>query len=158
LRPVPAVVALPGCPNWMLGIFPHRSQFIALVDPLPLLSATVTESNRCISMRSVGEYVQAAKAGQTSVDQSTGPTALLIGSGERCVAWSVSAVGDIIRLTSDSIREFAGMDDAYPQLDPRYSTGKCVLDESGEPCVVVQAHSLLEDQLARIAESATLNA
>ena len=155
LRPVPATVALPRSPDWMAGIFPHRSRFIALVDPMPLLTMPDTERSSETPTSISEDGLPQTSHVQRPVGPSLSAGALLIGIGEQSVAWVVNSVGDIIRLTPEAVHAFA--DESHQILNPRYAVGEFTLDDAHLSCVVLQSQVLLEDQLAQISESSTQN-
>src|SRR5215813_9010691 len=78
----PHLVYLPYSPEWVLGVFPHRTALVALVDPFPMLA----------DHAETGASPQPPIAGAPPF-LSRSPV-VIIGSGERALAWAVSSIGD----------------------------------------------------------------
>jgi chemotaxis signal transduction protein len=148
LPAVPHSIYLPASPDWMLGIFPLRNEILGLVDPSPWL------------------FPEAARAASASTADGTGPgtqgghltpgrapaTALVVGSGERSLAWAVQAVGDIVRAPEDALQM------AHPAVPPalrvpeRYLAGYYALADVEPLVVMLRAEVLLADLLSALEE------
>jgi chemotaxis signal transduction protein len=100
LPTLPTTVALPLSPSWMLGFFALHTELIGLVDPAPFLfdapelvslSRARARNGRIIipgSSSTSGENWRLAAP-------DSGPTALIVGTGEQMLALAVGAVGDL---------------------------------------------------------------
>src|SRR5271165_459536 len=84
VRPsLPPVVSLPFSPDWLIGIFPLRTQLLALVDPAPLLlgRATTQVSSWQQSERTHSSLYR-RRVSTALVNPLFPTTALLVGEGE----------------------------------------------------------------------------
>ena len=100
LPTLPTTVALPFSPQWMLGFFALHTELIGLVDPAPFLFespelASISRA-RTLNGRVIlpGSASPAVESWRLAAPES-GPTALIIGSGERMLALAVGGVGDM---------------------------------------------------------------
>ncbi len=100
LPTLPTTVALPLSPPWMLGFFALHTELIGLVDPAPFLfdapelaslSRARARNGRVIKP---GSPSPSSESWRLAVPES-GPTALIIGAGERMLALAVAGVGDM---------------------------------------------------------------
>lgn len=110
LPTLPTTVALPFSPPWLLGFFALHTELIGLVDPAPILfespglstlSRARARNGRVIipgERSSSGENWRLAQPG-------SGPTALIIGTGERMLALAVGGVGDMAYVQPGAIRD-----------------------------------------------------
>lgn len=91
---VPAVVALPFSPTWLVGMFPWRTELAGLIDPVPMLLA--------------------AAPSQRSSDQSPAAlTATLIaGEDDRLLGLAVTRLGGVAAITSGALSHIVPADAA----------------------------------------------
>jgi len=95
---VPGHAALPFSPRWLWGIFPLRTDLVALVDPMPVLmhgpdaarAMDVTRAPRAASANDFGP-VEALRA-------------LVIGEGDHLLALLVDRIGEICAVTEGDRR------------------------------------------------------
>jgi chemotaxis signal transduction protein len=136
MRPAPATIPLPHSPPWMHGVFPWQSEIMALVDPAPML---------------LGRQHLAAVDTPARLTGTPPPTtmALVVGDGERALAWMVDTVGDIAAIEAQDVRAAGGAD-----LPPRerYVTGVYEQTHTGARYALLDAGRLLDDLLDAIAE------
>jgi chemotaxis signal transduction protein len=100
LPTLPTTVALPLSPPWMLGFFAQHTELIGLVDPAPFLFDAPEMASLSRSRARNGRVI---KPGATTpsgeswrlATPESGPTALIIGAGERMLALAVAGVGDM---------------------------------------------------------------
>lgn len=106
---VPPHIALPFSPPWLWGIFPLRTELVALVDPWPTLTA--------------GPLVaREAPSGPASLQSphAEATKALIVGEGEQMLGLLVGRVGDICLLEPGDEREALA---ASPPIAARYIAG-----------------------------------
>lgn len=125
----PPAVRLPESPEWLLGVFALRAELFGLVDPAPLLLPG---------------------AGATRALDPAG--ALLVGTGERTLAWLVTEVGAIATARDDEVLSpgepgEANGAGATPPIARPYLAGWLVASGSGRRHAVIEAEALLNDLL-----------
>lgn len=125
----PAAVRLPESPDWLVGVFALRAELFGLVDPAPLLLPG---------------------AGATRGLDPAG--ALLVGTGERTLAWLVTEVGAIATARDDELLPAGGPGEAdgaggAPPIARPYLTGWLVVSGTGRRHAVIDAEALLNDLL-----------
>ena len=137
LSSTPAMVPLPFTPPWFLGIFPLRNEMLGLADPAPLLLPDEASTSRTIL---------------TSDPQGHPRPAVVVGEGERSLAWLVDAVGDIAQFTDDEIIAYErDSDDKVPAS--RYALGMARCPGSDGECVILDTQAALGDMLGALVES-----
>lgn len=144
LPTLPRVVPLPYSPEWMLGMFPLRAEMLGLVDPAPMLVGT-----------SSALHERSLPSGTMSPTPIAPSTALVLGSGERSLAWAVAQIGAIVPIHDEEIRrqQAQAMSDEVPQVVERYNAGRYTMPESDQPITLVRADLLLEDLFTALEES-----
>jgi chemotaxis signal transduction protein len=131
LPKLPAVVAIPYSPPWLLGLFPLRAELLGLVDPAPtLLSAT----------------------GQASYEAAALSMALVVDHENTALGLAVAAVGDIAHVPSDELVPITP--DAVTGVARPYALGVYVSPRGGTPYTVVDMRRLVADLLAALSEDA----
>lgn len=141
---VPTHIALPFSPLWLWGIFPLRTDLVALVDPAPILrhgpeaaaDATPVESRR----------VDAPQA----MSQGDGRHALVIGEGERSLALVADRIGDILSLRPEDQGLPAPGEVAGAQS--RYVQSAYLIAGVNRPALALRIAPLCEDILAALEE------
>lgn len=113
LPTLPTTVALPFSPHWMLGFFALHAELIGLVDPAPFLfeSPELASISRARTLN--GRVILPGSAAPTAENwrlaaPESGPTALIIGSGERMLALAVGGVGDMAYVQPGEVHSDAG--------------------------------------------------
>lgn len=110
LPTLPTTIALPFSPPWMLGLFALHTALIGLIDPAPELFDAPELVGLSRSRAHNGQVIVPGARKNTNANwrlatPESGPTALIIGNGERMLALAVSGVGDLIYARPDEIRE-----------------------------------------------------
>jgi len=100
LPTLPTTVALPLSPPWMLGFFALHTELIGLVDPAPFLFAAPEMASLSRSRARKGRVIKPGSPSPSGeswrlATPESGPTALIIGAGERMLALAVAGVGDL---------------------------------------------------------------
>lgn len=135
MRATPETIPLPHSPPWMRGLFPLRTEVLALVDPAPMLLGRQ-------HLPAVDTPARPSGAHDTAM-------ALIVGSGARSLAWLVDSVGAIAAIEATDVRAASGAD-----LPPRerYVTGLYADARTGARYALLDAERLLDDLLGAIAE------
>ncbi|HEX6544076.1 MAG TPA: chemotaxis protein CheW [Ktedonobacterales bacterium] len=100
LPTLPTTVALPFSPPWMLGFFALHTELIGLVDPAPFLFESPDLATLSRARLRNGRVILPGSPSPSRENwrlamPESGPTALIIGSGERMLALVVGRVGDV---------------------------------------------------------------
>jgi len=137
----PRLIHLPYSPEWMLGVFPHRTGLVALVDPVPVLTG----------LSGPVEVLPPLLFPTFGVSPSP-PPVLIVGSGERTLAWTVERITDIVYVQDrevDSLSELA----THPSyaITPRYISGVHTADPAAHD-LVLAVDQALDDMLAALVE------
>jgi chemotaxis signal transduction protein len=139
LKEVPRTIPLPSVPEWMVGIFPIRSEILALVDPLPALCG--------------GRDAEGESAGTGALP---GPTVgrgatLIIGAGERSLALVVDSYGGTVTIEGREMdtRQQAISATGLPVM-PRYVAAMYTLADSGQRHAVLRVDLLLDDLISAL--------
>jgi chemotaxis signal transduction protein len=128
---LPAAVAMPFSPPWLLGLFPLRAELLGLVDPAPLLLS----SN-----------------GQASYEASALAMALIAEQDGVALGLAVAAVGDIALVPAEEVVPITPA--AVTAVAPEYALGIYVSPRGGTPYTVVDLRRLVADLLAALREDA----
>lgn len=131
LPALPTAVALPFSHAWLLGVFPLRTELLALVDPRHLL------------LGPDGSLDSAGAARPT--------TALIVGEGNALLGLAVATTGAIAVERPDEIVPAPVRAGAQPQIAPPYATGRYVR-AGGEPHAVIDMPRLVADLLVALTE------
>jgi chemotaxis signal transduction protein len=131
LPALPAAVAMPFSPSWLLGLFPLRAELLGLVDPAPLLLS----SN-----------------GQASYESGALAMALIAEHEGVPLGMAVAAVGDIAHVPPDEVVPITP--DAVIAVARSYALGIYVSPRGGTPYTVVDLRRLMADLLAALSEDA----
>jgi chemotaxis signal transduction protein len=149
LPTLPTTVALPFSPPWVLGFFALHVDLIGLVDPAPFLFdspelASISRA-RLYNGRVIlpGETGAASTGWRLSAPES-GPTALIIGTGERTLALAVGAVGDLAYVRPDEIISGQGASSLTRTPDSHFGAGVYVHPGNQAAFQVVQIDVLLD--------------
>ncbi len=158
LPTLPTTVALPFSPPWVLGLFALHTELIGLVDPAPHLfespglqglSRARAHNGQVIvpgSRKAPGENWRLAEPG-------SGPTALIIGAGERMLALAVSGVGDLRYVQPEEIHPFDATAHAQPSRIPagRFSLGMLAQPDGQAVAHIIKIDALLDSLLNALA-------
>ncbi len=133
----PPYIALPFSPAWLWGVFPLRTDLVALADPMPML------------MHGPDSADAPTPVAPVSV---SAPQAIVVGEGERLIALLVQRIGDIRALQPD---ELAPLDPATLPADaplPRYLLGGVTTLDLGRPTYALDVARLADDMLSALEE------
>lgn len=138
LSSIPQHVALPFTPQWMWGIFPLRTDLVALVNPWPILSGSSASES------SADERFHANEAMR----------ALVIGEDEHLLGLLVTQVGAIVVLKAEERIEPGIEPDAEQAADilPHYVTGSFALEGVERQALCLDVSRLANDILSAIEE------
>lgn len=152
LPTLPTTIALPFSPPWMLGLFALHAELIGLVDPAPLLFETPELVGLSRSRAHNGQVIVpgARKPATTNWRLATpesGPTALIIGSGEQMLALAVSAVGDLVYVRPDEVRDDSLTDTTTRAPAARFRVGTLARGDDQSALHIVKIDTLLAELL-----------
>ncbi len=149
LPTLPTTVALPLSPPWMLGFFALHTELIGLVDPAPFLFAAPEMASLSRSRARNGRVIRPGSPSPSGeswrlATPESGPTALIIGAGERMLALAVAGVGDLAyvrpgEIQSDPVNMAPGRAPA-----PRFRVGVYTEPTSQATLHVVKIDVLLD--------------
>lgn len=143
---VPRHVALPFSPRWLWGIFPLRTDLVALVDPRPTLFHG-PETARAVDAATI-----ASAAPMDDFARAETPRALVVGEGNHLLALLADRIGDICQpsaseqLPPDAVAQTG----AIPQ--PQYVAGVYALAGMERDVVALRIAPLVEDIFAALEE------
>ncbi len=152
LPTLPTTVALPFSPSWVLGFFAFHTDLVGLVDPAPFLFADPEMTGISRARARNGRIIVPGLAASpnNALRQGapeSGPTAVVVGVGERTLALAVSSVGDIAYMGKDDL-------DTAPVLTAparvpveRFRAGSFTLRDSQPAYQVLKINALLDTLL-----------
>jgi chemotaxis signal transduction protein len=149
VRPsLPQVVPLPFSPDWLIGIFPLRTQLLALVDPAPLLFGRPADHvSSWLKPQRNSLYERRVT---TPLENPLFPTtALLVGEGEGVLAWAVTAVGDIVLIPDEQIVSTGVLPTPMPE---KYVAGIYAHSSGEQRYLILNVEVVLADLLAGLLE------
>lgn len=158
LPALPSVVPLPYSPDWLLGIFPLRSEMLGLADPAAMLLGQPADGTSLQGMETEALLSSVAAQASPFVSDGAPMTALVVGTGERSLAWAVTMVGAIVLIRDGEISigaaGAAGSMEASSALPvaARYCAGIYTSPDGGQRIVIVRAETLLDDLLSALEE------
>lgn len=142
---VPRHVALPFSPRWLWGIFPLRTEIVALVDPIPMLThgpdaARDADATRRAAAGPLGEFGQMEPL-----------RALVVGEGDHLVALIADRIGEIRVVRAEDQRP---LDQALgaAALLPQYLAVAYAVEGLERPALALRVSRLVEDTLAALEE------
>jgi chemotaxis signal transduction protein len=152
LPTLPTTIALPFSPPWMLGLFALHTELIGLVDPAPLLFEAPELIGLSRSRAHNGQVIVpgARKPATTNWRLATpesGPTALIIGSSEQMLALAVSAVGDLVYVRSDEVRDEPAVGASARIPAARFRAGTLARGDDQSALNIVKIDALLAELL-----------
>jgi chemotaxis signal transduction protein len=108
LPTLPTTVALPFSPSWVLGFFAFHADLVGLVDPAPFVFADPEMTGISRARTRNGRVIVPGLAASPNTAQrqdapESGPTAVVVGVGERTLALAVSSVGDIAYVAQNDL-------------------------------------------------------
>lgn len=143
---VPHHVALPFSPRWLWGIFPLRTDIVALIDPAPMLThgpeaARTQDTVRRLVATPVGAYGQVEPW-----------RALVVGESDHLVALLADRIGEICALGEEDQRplDLSGEWGTAPL--PRYVTQGYAVNGLERPALALSIARLVEDVFAALEE------
>lgn len=143
----PPYVALPFSPTWLWGIFPLRTDLVALVDPAPLLLHGPEAARRLTD----GESRRAAVWSGASYVET--PRALVVGEGEQVVALVADRLGAICTLRLEDRTPYTpDTTSGAPTPQKDYIAGVYQLPDQSQPALALQIERLCSDIFAAIKE------
>jgi len=151
VRPsLPQVVPLPFSPDWLIGIFPLRTHLIALVDPAPLLlGRSADHAASWLMPRRSRPSLYERRVTAPLANPLFPTTALLVGEGEKVLAWAVTAVSDIVVILDEQIMPSTAIDIPMPA---KYVTGIYQPVQSDPSYLVLNVEMVLADLLSGLEE------
>ncbi|MGO8951431.1 MAG: chemotaxis protein CheW [Ktedonobacterales bacterium] len=151
VRPsLPPVVPLPFSPDWLIGIFPLRTQLLALVDPASLLLGR--SGDHAASWpgpeRQRGSLYE-RRVTTPLLNPLFPTTALLVGEGEGVLAWAVTEVGDIVVIPDEQILSSSSVAIPMPE---KYVMGLYAPSSGERRYVILNVEQVLADMLMGLVE------
>lgn len=146
LPSVPRHAALPFSPRWLWGIFPLRTDLVALVDPIPVLFYG-PDAARAM------DVTHATRPATTSdFGSPEAPRALVVGEGDHLLALLADRIGDICVV--------AEADQRLPDLTspsgesplPRYVAGAYAMAGLERDALALRVALLADDIFAALEE------
>lgn len=150
LSAVPPHVALPFSPAWLRGIFPLRTDLVALVDPAPILFNDPEDGDRRIA------HAEGARVATLSdIGRMETPRALVVGEDDHVLALLADAIGDICALRPEDQQA----PDLTPTTEraplPQYIVGAYQIEKLGRAAWALHIPQLTEDIFAALEERPT---
>jgi chemotaxis signal transduction protein len=138
---IPRTIPLPGSPDWMLGIFPVRSEMLALVDPIPALFGVL-------------EQAPPARLAQLPAPDLEHASVLIIGTGERSVALVIDTYSGTPTIPSQELDTSAQtLASTGLPIAAHYVAGIYRPADADRTYMVLQAEHLLSDLIAALEEA-----
>lgn len=161
LPTLPMTVALPFSPPWVLGFFALHTELIGLVDPAPFLFDSPELASLSRARMRNGRVIQpgsAASIGQNwrLAAPESGPTALIIGSGERMLALAVGGVGDMAYVRPEEVITNTTTIATARTPAERYRSGVFIQPESQVAFQIVRIDILLDTLLDAMMHAETM--
>jgi len=137
---VPRTIPLPGSPDWMLGIFPVRSEMLALVDPIPALFGRLEQT--------------VAPVGPLPAPALERASVMIVGTGERSLAFVVDSYSGTPTGHGHELDTSAQMlvRTGLPFV-ARYVAGIYAPADTDRRYAVLEADHLLSDLIAALEEA-----
>lgn len=146
LPQAPRHVALPFSPRWLWGIFPLRTDIVALVDPVPILTYGPDAARDAdVTRRAV-----APPAG--GFGQAEPLRALVVGEEDHPLALLADRIGDIYALRPEDQRPLDEDDGLGAAPLSRYVTAGYAVAGLERPALALCVSRLAEDLLAALEE------
>jgi chemotaxis signal transduction protein len=146
LPSLPPHVALPFSPAWLWGVFPLRTELVALVDPTPTL----------LHGPEVARHMANASTWRTGpvsgVGQAPAPRALVVGEGDHLLALVADRIGDICLLCADDQQAPDQTGTAGADPLPVYVAGAYQIAGLARPALTLRIAQLSDDIFAAIEE------
>lgn len=146
LPAVPRHVALPFSPRWLWGIFPLRTDIVALIDPLPMLTLG-PEAARHASDTSLAPLASTAGFGLAEP-----PRALVVGEDEHQLALLVDRIGDIYVIRDDDRRPLSLPAEPGAAPLPQYVAEAYAVPGLDGEALALRVSKLVEDALSALEE------
>ncbi|HEX8729381.1 MAG TPA: chemotaxis protein CheW [Ktedonobacterales bacterium] len=143
---VPRHVALPFSPRWLWGIFPLRTDLVALVDPIPMLTLGPETARDADATRRAG-------AAPLGVFGQVEPLrALVVGEGDHLLALLADRIDEIRVVRAE---DQCPLDQPPSPSDaplPRYIAESYTVEGLERPALALRVSHLVEDVLAALEE------
>jgi chemotaxis signal transduction protein len=141
LNDIPRTIPLPNSPDWLLGIFPIRTEMLGLVDPMPAL---------------LGQF-EGTGGSEATADLLPGharTSVLVIGTGERALALAVDVYGDMTTIQSHELETTPeAIEAARVPILPRYIAAIYKPVDTDRCYVMLHAGRLLSDLVSALQEA-----
>ncbi|HEY7343083.1 MAG TPA: hypothetical protein VH591_19575 [Ktedonobacterales bacterium] len=152
LPTLPTTIALPLSPPWMLGFFALHTELIGLVDPAPFLFDAPEMASLSRSRARNGRVIKPGSPSPSGeswrlATPESGPTALIIGAGERMLALAVAGVGDLTYVRPGEIQSDPVNTAPARAPAPRFQAGVYTEPTSQTTLYVVKVDELLDSLL-----------
>lgn len=147
LPAAPQRAALPFSPRWLWGIFPLRTELIALVDPIPMLLLG-PEAARRDSL----DADQHRAARESSFEQPEEPRALIVGEGDQLLGLLIDRIGDICALQESDQRPSGQEAEPGAEPLPRYITAIYRVAGIEQGVAALRMEPLIEDIFTALEE------
>ncbi|HEY7851186.1 MAG TPA: chemotaxis protein CheW [Ktedonobacterales bacterium] len=154
---LPRHVALPFSPQWLWGVFPLRTELVALVDPSPTLLHGPEAARRMTR----AEHLRPASA-NALIGQVETPRALIVGEGDHLLALVADRIGDICLLRAEDAEDAGEADDGKPPARtgrasaaaalPAYVAGAYPIAGLNRPALALHIAQVCGDIFAAIEE------
>lgn len=155
VRELSALTRFPFAPTWLLGVFPYRTEVLALVDPAPLVFGhEVSVAASAHGHMSDTRIVTAATQPIATLD---GPCAAIVGGGDRSLALRLDRAHAVVFVpeaavsapTTDRPEEAAATG-----VVGRYLAGVWKPEPAAAPHAILAIERVLADLLERLEEDA----
>ena len=146
LPAVPRHVALPFSPYWLWGIFPLRTDIVALIDPMPMLT---------LGSDAAGQASDASLARLSStsaVGRAEPLRALIVGEDEHQLALLVDRIGDICMIRDDDRRPLPSLSAPGSAPLPQYVAEAFAMPGLDGVALALRVAQLVEDVLSALEE------
>lgn len=146
LPSVPQHVALPFSPRWMWGIFPLRTDLVALVDAGPTLFHGPEAA------RAMDTTTKTDAAPASGFNRADPPRALVVGEGDHLLALLADRIGDICQPDPTTQRPPETLAQSAANPRPQYVAGVFALPDIERDVVALRIAPLVEDIFSALEE------
>jgi chemotaxis signal transduction protein len=153
VRELAALARFPFAPNWLLGVFPYRTEVLALVDPVPFVfgreaSVAAPSYGSPSAMRAVTTALPAAL---------DGPCAVIVGGGNRSLALRLDRAQAVVFVPEATVS--APSWDRFEEVAAtgvvgRYLAGAWTPEPGAASHAILAIERVLADLLERLEEDA----
>ncbi len=146
LPAVPRHVALPFSPYWLWGIFPLRTDIVALIDPTPMLTLGPEASWQA------NDTSLAPLASTSAIGRTEPLRALIVGEDEHQLALLVDQIGDICVIRDDDRRSLPSLSVPGAAPLPQYVAEAFAVPGLDGVALALRVAQLVEDVLSALEE------